>query len=565
MLKSYLILTFESGNATRRLAALGLLLSLCAVGMGLQTDDHVLRYQATHTDNPLLTFSQRLPPLEELQERGFTWWRTAGKKQRFLRPLASLSHSIDFYFFADAVWWARVQNGLLYALLIAAVCWCFRLLGLPPLAVGLGGLFYTLNAGNALSVGWISGRNTLLYTLFSVLTLALHHRARTESSPWPRLLAPLCLMLGLAGGEGAVAAVGYLIAHAVFLDSGKPRSRVLAMLPYLVIVVAWRIYYVSAGYGVSGAGWYLDVEAYPGRFVLASLEALPVYLATLLTLPLANLSIFGAGPKYGLIGASIATLLLLWPVFRPLLREHATLRFALLGAALSVVPLGATQIQDRLTTLAAVGTSALLGMLVAHHWTQAGLPGARTSRVLFRMHTYVSLVIFVLFLFANTPMNSRAEAIVDRVSRDDSTRSVLLNAPNWVVLIYPAFIADAQQRPLGAAFYTLYVGASAINIRRVGERSLEVSPDGGFVPAVLGATGRLDPPFKAGQVRTFRHMRALVLSVDDRGAPQSVRFEFDVPLGDPTLRLLVWKGDRPVEWNPPAVGESVRLESSRTL
>ena len=66
------------------------------------------------------------------------------------------------------------------------------------------------------------------------------------------------------------------------------------------------------------------------------------------------------------------------------------------------------------------------------------------------------------------------------------------------------------------------------------------------MPAVLGATGRLDPPFEAGQVRTFRHMRARVLSVDDRGAPQSVRFEFDLPLDDPTLQLLVWEGDRPV-------------------
>ena len=50
-----------------------------------------------------------------------------------------------------------------------------------------------------------------------------------------------------------MAILGYLVAHAVFLDSGGWRHRLLALLPHAGVVAAWQVLYTGQGYGVLGA------------------------------------------------------------------------------------------------------------------------------------------------------------------------------------------------------------------------------------------------------------------------------------------------------------------------
>jgi hypothetical protein len=465
----------------------------------------------------------------------------------------------------------HLENSLLYATLVAAVCFCYRALGLSSLAAGFAGLFYAVSGGHGASVGWISARNTLLYTLFAVLTLGLYHRARVQGSRVARVLGPLCLVLGFASGEGAVGIVGYLVAHAIFVDRAPRRARVWGLLPYLGITVLWRIYYVTAGYGAHGGDWYLDVGEHPVRFAAAALEALPIYLATQLTLPLASLSILGATFTYALVALSVCILALLWPVFRGVVIGNPLACLALFGAAGSVVPLGATQVQDRIATLVALGTCMLLGLLLEQRWKGAepGAPFATASRsasILYAMHLHIALPIFIAGLFSAGALSKKAEAIVDALSRSAATHAVLLNVPSAITLLYPVFIADARSQPMPASFYSLYAGASRLQVSRVDDQTLEITPDRGYLATAMERGRRsLDDPFTTGQTLELRHMQVEVTAVDTKGAPRTVRFRFDTSLADPHWQLLAWHRGKPIPWKPPPVGSTAALASVGSL
>jgi hypothetical protein len=116
------------------------------------------------------------------------------------------------------------------------------------------------------------------------------------------------------------------------------------------------------------------------------------------------------------------------------------------------------------------------------------------------------------------------------------------------------------------SLYTLYAGASSLTVRRIDERTIELSPDVGFLATPIERTRRsLDVPFYEGQVYTLKHMKAKVMSIDHKGAPKTVRFRFDSSLDDSSWQLLIWEGQRPVDWTPPAVGRTVRLSANRAI
>ena len=117
----------------------------------------------------------------------------------------------------------------------------------------------------------------------------------------------------------------------------------------------------------------------------------------------------------------------------------------------------------------------LLGMLIAQHWTKPASSGSLARFTLYMLHTYVAVFMFLAALFAITLVSAPANAIVNKLSTDTSIRSVLINVPNPVVLLYPVFTADERGRPMPASFYTLYAGASSLTIRRIDERMIDLT------------------------------------------------------------------------------------------
>ena len=104
-------------------AAFAVLISLPALGLGMMSDDHVLAWQVALGDGPWNLFKLTEPRLSEVRATGaIAWWASQRLYVSFFRPLASLSHYLDFTLWPAAAWLMTLWNVLLYGLsvLVAA-------------------------------------------------------------------------------------------------------------------------------------------------------------------------------------------------------------------------------------------------------------------------------------------------------------------------------------------------------------------------------------------------------------------------------------------------------------
>jgi hypothetical protein len=63
----------------------------------------------------------------------------------------------------------------------------------------------------------------------------------------------------------------------------------------------------------------------------------------------------------------------------------------------------------------------------------------------------------------------------------------------------------------------------------------------------------------------FSALTVSVLETDQDGLPTWVRFRFPSALESPERVWLVWRGTRPIPWQPPALGERVTLPGQSLL
>lgn len=117
--------------------------------------------------------------------------------QGFYRPLVSLSFSLDYALFGLTSWGYGWTNLLLLLLVALMIYRLGRLLELPGREAGLAAVLFLFNHhGISMSLLWISGRTSLLLTLFSLLTLVFILRRR-------RVMAAVCFLLALFSKEEA--------------------------------------------------------------------------------------------------------------------------------------------------------------------------------------------------------------------------------------------------------------------------------------------------------------------------------------------------------------------------
>jgi hypothetical protein len=156
-------------------------------------------------------------------------------------------------------------------------------------------------------------------------------------------------------------AVGaYLLAYALFLESGPLPRRAMTLVPYGVIAGVYLLAYRSGGYGSAGSGWYTDPGSDPIGFVAAVASNLPILLFTLWSA--FPTPIFSAGPwlAFVLYLIVVAALVLVVIFLIPLLRANTTARFWLLGSVIAIVPVCSVIPQPRVLIVASLGGSAVV-------------------------------------------------------------------------------------------------------------------------------------------------------------------------------------------------------------
>jgi len=559
-------------NIERRLAIAAFVLCLPSLAIGLQADDYDLHAATARGPLQAYAFDDRDPELARqhvLQRRDaglLPWWTYEGHRQRFLRPLASLSLWLDFRLWPRAPFMLHLHHCVLYAALVWLAGLIYRRCGLSGGALGLATFFYAVNGAQSMTVGWISGRNTLLSALFGFACWLLHARSRADGAGGARLLAAAaacaCFALALLSSEGGLAALAYLGAHALLIERAPWRVRALALLPYLAIAGLWLAHYTSAGYGVVGSGFYHDLAGDPFGFAASLAAALPIYLASQLTLPYANMAGLFPGGLWVVAALSLALLVALSPLFAPALAREPRARFFALGAALAVVPLSSTLPQDRLVFFIGLGTCGLLGELVERCFDADGRGRRRTARTLWRLHGVLAPVLFVPMLFGcmGAFLGGGATALERALPRAEQPLVVLVNSPSWLLPHFQARMRAYAGQP-ASPVVMLYAGGGAVTVTRRDARSLELHVPRGWLatPIERGLRDVERFPMRAGEALRLRHVAIEVLDVDPAGAPTCVRFTFDRALDDSALTTFAWLGRAPAPWTPPPIGRSATL------
>jgi len=554
-----------------------------AVNIGFTADDHILAarigdtsafegFAATRWD--LFVFVSGDPSQRERLLAGgtFAWWVAPGYKLAFLRPLSSATHVLDF------VLWPRVPA----LMMIHSIAWLVTLLTIvhavlrrfhAPVVAGLALLLYAIDDARGPAVGYLSNRNALLMASFGLAALWAHDRARRDDWSPGRWLGPLSFGIGLLAGEGTVAVLAYLFAHACFVDPGDLRARVRAFVPYVGVLLAWAFVYKALGYGSHGSGIYVEPADDPLAFAVTALERIPVLLFGQLGGPWSD---FWMGYP---VDVARVVWVLAWiglAVFawwcRPLLRADPVARMWALGSVLACVPIAGTFPADRLLAIVGVGAMALVAQTL-HGYLVGDRPGAAPvrrgglARVVFAGLVLAHLVLAPLLL----PIRSRSMvtveeslAMFDAAVPDDPTITartvVVVLAPNDGLVSYLPVTRAQQGRAAPARIRLLASATSSTLVERTGPRTLVVEPVGGLLSTPGERMLRSEHlPFTAGDTVALPDMRVVVETITADARPHRVRFEFASDLDDPSFLWLRWDVLGFVPWTPPAIGSREEL------
>jgi hypothetical protein len=550
----------SSTHAPRWAAALGVVLSLPTLVQGKLLDDHMLHAAALRGESPL-QFELLHAPVAQLREQGtLGWWAHDELQLSFLRPLSAVTHALDFRLWPHATWLMHLENVLLYGVLILVVGRVFqRLFGAGPIA-GLACLLFAVDELHATGVAWISGRNTILAALFGMLALAAHMRWRDPDSFGRRwvfgVVGPLCFVLALASAEGGIAALGYLLAFALTHERGM-WARIVPLLPYLGMVVLWRLLYTQLGFGPHASGLYID----PGDDLLGFSSAAVVHVPALgfvaLSLPLADV-LTTAGPElaYLLALGFVGLAFTLAP-----LHTDRNAWFLALGMLAAAVPLATTAASSRTMLTVSVGGAGLFALA----WSRRHEPafGGRLRKASLRFMAGCQLVlaplVFIPLTFASGLAEAPHRALAAMVPETEQTVAIV-NIPMEINALYPQLMREVEGRAWPEHCYLLYAGFRSLSVERIDAHTLELHGEAGLAATPVEQLSRdwTRSGFEPGDRVELGRARFEVLAVTEDARPTRVRVRFEDDLDD--VVLLRFDGPVPSRWQP-AIGEHVMLRA----
>lgn len=550
-----------SGRMPWLVAALGALLCLPSLRRGLQSDDWLL-VERLRQGAALTEFFQATPAvIAQYKEQGVLAWWSGPLELHFLRPLAALTHRLDYALFGDDALPMRLHSVTLYALLCALAALAYReLLGNDKALAGLAALLFAIDDAHGMSVGWISSRNTVLGCLFAVAALLLHARARARERPWLLLASAACTALALLSAEIGVTALALLAAYALVLDGAPLAARARSLLPHAVVALVWAAWYIAEGAGLRGSGWYRDARTESLDVLVQGALDMPVWLYSQLGLSIASIGISQPQTWVRVIAALL--LLPIIPLLVPALRARREARFFALAMLLAIVPLWTTMAQDRVLLGASFGGFGLIACSLRELAARSDRYARVGRRSLIAAHLVFAPLMFAPLADTLTALDNASRALADALPARGGGDVVVVNLPLELLTMYGRTIREREHPGSSpATLQQLYAGLSPLIVRRIDARTLELEAERGWgaTPTEHVFANERHLHALAGGGAQLRAMRVQVMATTPDGRPARVRFEFPSALEAPTRTWLCWAVDQPVPFRLPAIGEDVRL------
>ena len=587
------------------LAGLAVLLCLPSAWSGRYLDDHFHRAVITgasgirglpSTPDRLFGFVSGNAESNRLAiERGhLPWWSSEELRISFFRPLAAMTHWLDYAIWPDHPGLMHLQSLLWLALVVVVASMLYRrVLGapgsaLPTFTAGLAVLAFAVDDAHSIPAGWLANRYALVCLFFGLLTLVQHDRWRRGGSSAAAWLSAILFGLALLCGELAVSTGAYLFAYAIFLDRGRWSPRLASLVPYVLIGIFWISVYKLGGYGARGSSAYVDPMVEPFRFGSVVAERAPILLAAQWWFPPSDfynlLSPWAARIAWWIALLLVAVIAL--ASLHGLWREPAA-RFFALGMVLSVLPVSAMYPSDRLLTFVGFGGAGLVALILAG--VLAGVLRSFGMRVLALALALVHFLLSPLVLYLYSANLWRVGDAESRIISSLPTGASLsdqyllfVNAPDPYKINMPLIAQALRGHPAPARALMLGAGIYPLRVERTDERTVVVRPAAGFLaprgtapPGYDGVqpcfsekylsqlTNRMfrsdEDPLLLGQSIDLDGLIVEVTELTSDARPAAATFRFEKPLEDSSYRWLRWHEDHFIPFTLPSIHETVTV------
>ncbi|MFO0677530.1 MAG: hypothetical protein U0169_13425 [Polyangiaceae bacterium] len=559
------------------------LLGLVTIPIGFYSDDYALRgaLEGVWPDGPRawdlyrFTYGGTQGNQAAILRGELPWWTTPDLRIHLLRPLTSLTFLFDTKVFggASAVLW-HLHSLVWYVVLVERVGALFRKV-LPRATANVAMLVFALSTAHFLPYAWLAARHMLIAGVTGVF--GLHALLRWERlGPW---LFALALLVGLAASEAAIGVLPFGVAWLVATRGSK--RAVGAALPSLLTLGIWTVAYVRLDGGAVNSGGYVDPLGSPAAYARKALVMLPVMLGNAFLGLQAELVSILPSPPFVVVGVAAVVLVALmvrasWSFVAA--RERRVLPWAFTAAVLALAPALGGFPGARILLLPNLGFAPILAVLLVRGFTAD--PAASLGKRTFR---FVTTSIFVVGHVVVPPLANVAaaryhagvarslERVADGIdlanSPEGGVRTFVLGASDPFVTIYPPIVLLTRSPERAKdlrCFAPLVASRQAIEVSRTSENELEIYPtEGPFLRGPFESLFRASHrPMAKGDRFSQCEASILVESVKD-GRPSDLHVTFDVPLEDPSLRVVVWNGERFERLRVPKIGSHVTVPWSK--
>lgn len=572
--------------------AVGLLLVAPSLITGLQLDDYF--HWGLVTENALakpgndsagiftlFTFldgdAQRTQWL--INKGMLPWWTLPDVKYMFWRPVAEITHGIDYLLWPKQPLLMHLHSLFYLLLLFLATYQLFKNWLTGP-ALTSGFWIFCLSYTQGFAAGWLANRNAVLAALFVVLSLYLHDRWRAQGQIKFHLLALITFLMGLLSGEMGVSAGLFLFAYAVCLENKFDQyssllkrwlAKLLTIAPYGVIGIVWLGARGVLGYGAEGSGHYVDPANLTEFVAIVAERYWRLITGLFWSLPPEFAALTGdlLPTVVAVFGFALTAVILL-----PLLAVNSLARFFLLSIVLLLLPVCATSPHSRLLICAGVALAGLIGLYFGERRQQKSLAAATTTQ---KLAPVLSLLL-IISLLVLSPLLKTVSSVAMKLAMDGALNKgatqlaieptnqdkihVVLNPPLSSVAGYIQGVRAYQGLPVAKAVIPLASAIGNIEFTMLSETSFRLQSEQGLYEAnqesLLRAPSR---PLAPGDSVSVAGMMATVITIADNGAPSTV--EFQLPTGTSQYVFHLWHGGNPVKCKLPSPGTHFTLTQDR--
>jgi hypothetical protein len=588
--------------------AVGVALRINTLNAGFGSDDYMeyamLKgvYPVPRSPLDLFNFSDgSTQEVIALREYGtIPWWSHPNFRLAMMRPLSSALIVLDYTLFGSNLAAFHLHSLCWWAFLV--LCAALVLRELFPLPVAAMAVFlFAIDESHTLPVTWLANRNAIVSLSLGFLGLWGHVCWRRGRGLGFALLSVCALALALLAGEWTSPIFGYLFAYEVWGARDALWRRFCSLIPagflgVSYVALQWFFKYASANSNV-----YLNPFLEPRIFLFESLRRIPIFCADLilsvptywgytgsplrrffLSLKIFNPTVWRAIPNWhywhiliGVIAGVIAWRTIRWAMRDQPVQQRDGLRWLLIGALISLLPMVSSFTSSRSSLPAVVGFSAACAFVLVRafqllrgtfrqgprYWPRKAL---LALTCICYLHIVNASLRTITEVSSRVKFQNRVENWIDRADIDDKKIAAqdvyFMNGLEHTTVFFGPFVRYFRGHPMPRSWRVLNAAARAQDVYRIAPNELEISVLGGPLLAgpleVFYRAARF--PYKLGDTVSLRGLKARISRLRD-GKPQRVRFTFDKPLEDPCYVFLRFSQKGLERFTPPAVGKSARL------